>query len=96
MFSLDTPFKKEIWKNKMLLIYLIVSALFGYYLILVDDSFFIEIFNIKVFDDQKFRFELILLTICNFFISMYAEKELIPKLNKYIKESKNSSINNND
>ncbi len=78
----------------MLLSYLIISVLFGFYMILVDNSNLNNIVHIDAFDEQKFRFQLILLVIINFFV-LYGEKELIPKINKYIHDKINNNDNNN-
>ena len=81
VFSTGTQFKKEIWNNKLLLVYLVITVLFGYYLILVPNvnSFF----QLLPMNDQNFRFILIIITICNFFLAMYTEKELMPIFKKW-------------
>ena len=70
--------EKEIWSNKSLLCFLVFTVLFGYYLILVPNDTLNDFFQLLPMNDQNFRFLLILITICNFFVAMYTEKELMP------------------
>ena len=58
VFCIDTSFKKDISKNKMLLSYLIISVLFSFYMILVDNSNLNNIFHIVAFDDKNSGFNL--------------------------------------
>ena len=71
--------EKEIWSNKPLLF----TVLFGYYLILVPNDTLNDFFQLLPMNDQNFRFLLILITICNFFVAMYTEKELMPMVSKW-------------
>lgn len=85
VFSIESKFKKSVVKNKALLGYLAFDVLFGYYLILVPDNGVDEFFGLLTFDDQKFRFIIILLSIVQFFLSLYTENELLPKIRKCFK-----------
>ena len=75
--------EKEIWSNKPLLCFLVFTVLFGYYLILVPNDTLNDFFQLLPMNDQNFRFLLILITICNFFVAMYTEKELMPMVSKW-------------
>ena len=74
--------EKEIWSNKPLLCFFVFTVLFGYYLILVPNDTLNDFFQLLPMNDQNFRFLLILITICNFFVAMYTEKELMPMVSK--------------
>ena len=75
--------EKEIWSNKPLLCFLVFTVLFGYYLILVPNDTLNDFFQLLPMNDQNFRFLLILITICNFFVAMYIEKELMLMVSKW-------------
>ena len=75
--------EKEIWSNKPLLCFLVFTVLFGYYLILVPNDTLNDFFQLLPMNDQNFRFLLILITICNFFVAMYTEKKLMPMVSKW-------------
>ena len=75
--------EKEIWSNKSLLCFLVFTVLFGYYLILVPNDTLNDFFQLLPMNAQNFRFLLILITICNFFVAMYTEKELMPMVSKW-------------
>ena len=75
--------EKEIWCNKPLLCFLVFTVLFGYYLILVPNDTLNDFFQLLPMNDQNFRFLLILITICNFFVAMYIEKELMLMVSKW-------------
>ena len=75
--------EKEIWSNKPLLCFLVFTVLFGYYLILVPNDTLNDFFQLLPMNDQNFRFLLILITICNFFVAMYTEKEQMPMVSKW-------------
>lgn len=74
------PFKKGILHNKMLVCYLVAMMLFGYYLILVPDNGLDGYFQLKIINDQGFRFMIILVAVANFLSSIYLEKEILPIL----------------
>ena len=74
------PFKKGILHNKMLVCYLVAMMLFGYYLILVPDNGLDVYFQLKIINDQGFRFMIILVAVANFLSSIYLEKEILPIL----------------
>ena len=86
--SSSKPFKKGILDNRLLLGYLIIMGLFGYYLILVPESGVDEVFQMKEIEDQGFRFIIILFTISNFLLSLYIEKEVLPYVMNQIKTIK--------
>ena len=79
VFSLNTPFKKGLIKNTMLLLFLIASVLFAIYLIFVENQYLFNLFNIVEIKNQNFKFSLIVIAVINFFVSFYVEK----KLNQY-------------
>ena len=64
----------------MLVCYLVAMMLFGYYLILVPDNGLDGYFQLKIINDQGFRFMIILVAVANFLSSIYLEKEILPIL----------------
>ena len=82
IFSLDTPFKKELSQNKYLVFYLVANVLFAIYIIFIYNSFMYNFFGLIEIENQNFKFTIIVLAIFNFFASVYAEK----KLSKYEEE----------
>ena len=85
IFSIDTPFKKELSENKYLVFYLVANTLFAIYIIFIYNSFLYKFFGLINIENQNFKFTLVVVAIINFFASAYTEKKLL----KY-EEEKNS------
>ena len=85
MFSLDTPFKKELSQNKYLVIYLVANVLFAIYIIFIYNTYLYDFFGLINIENQNFKFTIIVVAIINFFVSVYTEKKLL----KYEEEKKN-------
>ena len=77
IFSLDTPFKKELSQNKYLVFYLVGNVLFAVYIIFIYNTFIYDFFGLINIENQNFKFGLIVVAIINFFISAYANKKLL-------------------
>ena len=77
IFSLYTPFKKELSQNKYLVLYLVGNALFAIYIIFIYNSFLYKFFGIIDIESQNFKFTIIVVAIINFFVSAYTEKKLL-------------------
>jgi len=77
IFSLDTPFKKELSQNKYLVFYLVANVLFAVYIIFIYNNYIYEFFGLIDIENQNFKFTLIVVAIINFFVSAYAEKKLL-------------------
>ena len=90
IFSLDTPFKKELSQNKYLVFYLVANVLFAIYIIFIYNTYIYEFFGLINIENQNFKFTLIVVAIFNFFVSAFTEKKLL----KY-EEEKNIDIEEN-
>lgn len=77
IFSLYTPFKKDLSENKYHIFYLVGNALFAIYIIFIHNSFIYNFFGLIDIENQNFKFTLLVVAIINFFISLYIEKELL-------------------
>ena len=86
MFSLDTPYKKELSQNKYLVIYLVANVLFAIYIIFIYNTYIYGFFGLIDIENQNFKFTIIVVAIINFFVSVYTEKKLL----KYEEEKKNT------
>ena len=84
IFSLDTPFKKELSQNKYLVFYLVGNVLFAIYIIFIYNTYIYDFFGLINIENQNFKFTLIVVAIFNFFVSAYTEKRLL----KYEEEKK--------
>ena len=82
IFSLYTPFKKELTNNKFLVFYLIGNVLFAIYTIFIYNNYIYKFFGLIDIENQNFKFTLIVVAVINFFVSAYTEKNL----SKYEKE----------
>ena len=95
IFSLYTPFKKDLSENKYLIFYLVGNALFSIYIIFINNSFFYDFFGLIDLENQNFKFTLLVVAIINFFVSLYTEKNLL-KYEEEKNEEKEVSIPNNN
>ena len=77
IFSLNTPFKKDLSENKYHIFYLIGNALFAIYMIFINNSFIYDFFGLIDIENQNFKFTLLVVAIINFFVSLYVEKNLL-------------------
>ena len=77
IFSLYTPFKKDLSENKYLIFYLVGNALFAIYIIFIYNSLIYEFFGLVIIESQNFKFTLLVVAIINFFASLYTEKNLL-------------------
>ena len=77
IFSLYTPFKKDLSENKYLIFYLVGNALFAIYIIFIYNSLIYEFFGLVIIESQNFKFTLLVVDIINFFASLYTEKNLL-------------------
>ena len=77
IFSLYTPFKKDLSENKYLIFYLVGNALFAIYIIFIYNSFIYDFFGLIDIKSQNFKFTLLVVAIINFFVSLYTEKHLL-------------------
>ena len=93
IFSLDTPYKKELSQNKYLVFYLVANVLFAIYIIFIYNSFLYHFFGIIEIENQNFKFTIIVIAIINFFISAYTEKKLI-KYEEEKDEDNNGEVQN--
>ena len=84
IFSLDTPFKKDLSQNKYLIFYLVGNVLFAIYIIFIYNTYIYDFFGLINIENQNFKFTLIVVAIFNFFVSAYTEKRLL----KYEEEKK--------
>ena len=87
IFSLYTPFKKDLSQNKILVFYLVGNVLFSIYIIFIFNQFLYDFFGLIYIENQNFKFTLVVIAIVNFFTSAYVEKKLL----KY-EEEKNINI----
>jgi cation-transporting ATPase 13A3/4/5 len=94
IFSLYTPFKKDLSENKYLIFYLVGNALFSIYIIFIHNSFIYDFFGLIDLESQNFKFTLLVVAIINFFVSLYTEKNLL-KYEEEKNEEKDVSIPNN-
>ena len=95
IFSLYTPFKKDLSENKYLIFYLVGNALFSIYIIFINNPFFYDFFGLIDLENQNFKFTLLVVAIINFFVSLYTEKNLL-KYEEEKNEEKEVSIPNNN
>ena len=77
IFSLYTPFKKDLSENKYLIFYLVGNALFAIYIIFINNSIIYDFFGLIDIESQNFKFTLLVIAIINFFVSLYTEKNLL-------------------
>ena len=77
IFSLDTPFKKELSQNKYLVFYLVGNSLFAIYIIFIYNTLIYEFFGLIDIGNQNFKFTLIVVAMINFFVSAFTEKKLL-------------------
>ena len=77
IFSLYTPFKKDLSENKYLIFYLVGNALFAIYIIFINNSIIYDFFGLIDIESQNFKFTLLVVAILNFFASLYTEKNLL-------------------
>ena len=77
IFSLYTPFKKDLSENKYLIFYLVGNALFAIYVIFIYNSVIYDFFCLIDIESQNFKFTLLVIAIINFFVSLYIEKNLL-------------------
>ena len=77
IFSLNTPFKKDLSENKYHIFYLIGNVLFAIYMIFINNSFIYDFFGLIDIENQNFKFTLLVVAIINFFVSLYVEKNLL-------------------
>ena len=77
IFSLDTPFKKELSQNKYLVFYLVGNSLFAIYIIFIYNPLIYKFFGLIDIENQNFKFTLIVFAMINFFVSAYTEKKLL-------------------
>ena len=90
IFSLYTPFKKDLSENKYLIFYLVVNALFAIYIIFIHNSYIYDFFGLIDIENQNFKFTLLVVAIINFFVSIYTEKNLL----KYEEEKNDENFVN--
>lgn len=77
IFSLYTPFKKDLSENKYLIFYLVGNGLFSIYIIFIHNSIIYDFFGLIDIESQNFKFTLLVVAIINFFVSLYTEKNLL-------------------
>ena len=77
IFSLYTPFKKDLSENKYHIFYLIANALFAIYIIFVNNPIIYNFFGLIEIESPNFKFALLVISVINFFVSLYMEKILL-------------------
>ena len=77
IFSLYTPFKKDLSENKYHIFYLVGNASFAIYIIFVHNPIIYNFFGLIEIENPNFKFALLVIAIINFFISLYIEKNLL-------------------
>ena len=95
IFSLYTPFKKDLSENKYLIFYLVGNALFAIYIIFINNSILYNFFGLIDIESQNFKFTLLVVAILNFFVSLYTEKNLLKYEEEKNEETEVSIPNNN-
>ena len=95
IFSLYTPFKKDLSENKYLIFYLVGNALFAIYIIFINNSIIYDFFGLIDIESQNFKFTLLVVAILNFFVSLYTEKNLLKYEEEKNEETEVSIPNNN-
>ena len=95
IFSLYTPFKKDLSENKYLIFYLVGNALFAIYIIFINNSIIYNFFGLIDIESQNFKFTLLVVAILNFFVSLYTEKTLLKYEEEKNEETEVSIPNNN-
>ena len=77
IFSLYTPFKKDLSENKYHIFYLIANASFAIYIIFVNNPIIYNFFGLIEIESPNFKFALLVISVINFFVSLYMEKILL-------------------
>ena len=77
IFSLYTPFKKDLSDNKYHIFYLIANASFAIYIIFVNNPIIYNFFGLIEIESPNFKFALLVISVINFFVSLYMEKILL-------------------
>ena len=95
IFSLYTPFKKDLSENKYLIFYLVGNGLFAIYIIFIHSSVIYDFFGLIDIENQNFKFALLVVAILNFFASLYTEKNLL-KYEEEKNDENDVSISNNN
>ena len=83
-FSISKPFRKPIYTNILLTLFMIFAFGYSVYIILRQDAFSSKYLTLVDLDkiSYTFKYWLLLITVGNFVLSYLTEKLLIPSLNK--------------
>jgi cation-transporting ATPase 13A3/4/5 len=77
IFSLYTPFKKDLSENKYHIFYLVANASFAIYIIFVNNPIIYDFFGLIEIESPNFKFALLVIAVVNFFVSLYVEKNIL-------------------
>ncbi len=77
-FSISKPFRKPIYSNYILCVFIILTFAYSTYIIVDPDSFSQDLFGIVSFVDNDFNYYVLIFSLVNFIVSYVVEKSVIP------------------
>ena len=100
-FSVDKPFRKKIFSNKGLMLYLSFSLFLCFYMILFPAGWIKKIVPISDFEDWKFNVVLMIVGIVNFVVEWSVERFFVTYIerlyrNYKLNKMRNEIISNNE
>ena len=91
-FSISYPFKKGIFSNYFLVLWLFISFSYSSYLIISPDSYSRNLLDLVTIPNYLFRFILLSLAFLNFITCILCEKYLVPFITRKYKEYKYDNL----
>lgn len=76
-FSMDKPYRKPFYTNKGLVIYLFIAIFISIYIIVAPAGWTKKLLVISDFEDENFKYYILIITIVNFIVDYAVEKFLI-------------------
>ena len=91
-FSISYPFKKGIFSNYYLILWLVIGFSYSSYLIISPDQYSKYLLDLVTIPDYFFRFVLLSLAILNFITCILCEKYLVPFITKRYRQYKYDNL----
>ena len=91
-FSISYPFKKGIFSNYFLVLWLFISFSYSSYLIISPDSYSRNLLDLVTIPNYLFRFILLSLAFLNFITCILCEKYLVPFITKRYRQYKYDNL----
>lgn len=77
-FSISKPFRKPIYSNYLLCVFMILSFAYSIYIIVDPDYYSASLLGLVAFPDDDFNYYILIITLVNFILSYSVEKVMIP------------------